>query len=611
MDGHCTTLIVDDSPEDRATYRRYLQRDNHFHYQILESDSGFEALKLCQQVRPDIILLDFGLPDTDGLEFLNLLKLQSDLPQVPVVMLTGQGNEVIAVQAMKSGAQDYLVKGNLTATILCRTLHRVMERLHLVQQLEKSREQQRLIGEIALRIRQSLRLEDVLNGVVTEVRQFLKADRVIVFQFSSLTSGRIMAESALTGWTAMLNLQIADTFFQDHSNLDFLQGKKRAIADIYQTNLPTSYLKLLEKFQIKANLIVPILLSTGTGMNTSTGLRPVSPTVSPSFLWGLLIVHQCSEARCWQPSELDLLDQLAGQIAIAIQHASALEQAQTELAERQRVESRLQQLNQELELRVQERTQELEYSQVILYQREQETLKALAKERELNELKSRFVSMISHEFRTPLTTIQSATELLEYYSWSEEEKQERFQQIYTSVQHMTQLLEDVLLIGKVEAGKLSLKPEVFDLSKFCQNLVNNLQMTLGSRHQILLTIVGHPKPAYLDPKLIQQVLNNLLLNAIKYTPMCRFIQLRLEYQIEQVVLQVIDDGIGIPDNDQKHIFEAFYRATNVDTIQGTGLGLAIVKRCVDLHGGQISLKSTVNVGTTFTVVLPLTLPPDL
>lgn len=610
MDGHCTALIVDDSAEDRAIYRRFLQRDNHFYYQILESDSGFEALKLCQQVRPDIILLDFGLPDTDGLEFLNLLKLQSGLPQVPVVMLTGQGNEVIAVQAMKSGAQDYLVKSNLTATILCRTLHRVMERLHLVQQLEKSREQQRLIGEIALRIRQSLRLEDVLNGVVTEVRQFLKADRVIVFQFASTVSGRIMAESALPKWTSMLNLQIADTFFQEHSSLDFLQGRKHAIANIDQTNLPTSYLKLLEQFQIKANLVVPILLNGGTGIKDPTGFYSASPSLPSAFLWGLLIVHQCSQPRDWQPSELDLLDQLAGQIAIAIQHASALEKAQTELVERQRIEARLQQLNQELEMRVQQRTQELEYSQAILRQREQETLKALEKERELSELKSRFVSMISHEFRTPLTTIQSATELLEYYSWSEEEKQERFQQIYTAVQHMTQLLEDVLLIGKAEAGKLSLKPELFDLSEFCQNLVSNL-LTVSSQHQILLTIVGQPKQVYLDPKLIRQILNNLLLNAIKYTPMSSSIQLRLEYQAAWVVLQVIDDGIGIPDSDQKHIFEAFYRAINAETIQGTGLGLAIVKRCVDLHRGQISLKSTVNVGTTFTVILPLKAATDL
>jgi signal transduction histidine kinase len=286
------------------------------------------------------------------------------------------------------------------------------------------------------------------------------------------------------------------------------------------------------------------------------------------------------------------------------------EQAQQELARRLQAETRLQQLEQELELRVWQRTQELERSQALLSQREQSTLEALEKERELNELKSRFVSMISHEFRTPLTTIQSATELLDYYEWTDDERQERFQQIYHSVQHMTQLLDDVLLIGKVEAGKLSLQAELIQLSELCQAIIGEFRSAVGRNHLLTLTIVGQAQLVWLDPKLLRQILSNLLSNAIKYTPSQQSIHLQVEYLQEHIRLWVQDTGIGIPESDQPWIFEAFFRATNVETIQGTGLGLAIVKRCVELQGGKIAVKSQVGVGTTFLITLPLRLTEE-
>jgi PAS domain S-box-containing protein len=247
-------------------------------------------------------------------------------------------------------------------------------------------------------------------------------------------------------------------------------------------------------------------------------------------------------------------------------------------------------------------------------QAEESILEALSKEKELNELKTRFVSMISHEFRTPLTTIQLAAELLEYYEPSPDAKQfprwgnrqhQHFQQIHTAVQHMTQLLEEVLLIGKTESGKMQFQPKPIDLGEFCQRLVADLQLTAGSQHVITYVSCGNPRSVWLDPKLLRQMLNNLLANAIKYSPQTREIRLELEYQPQKLVLRVRDMGIGIPAADCDRVFEAFYRATNVDTIQGTGLGLAIVKKCVDLHSGQIAVNSATGAGTTFTVTLPL------
>ncbi|WP_421657989.1 PAS domain-containing sensor histidine kinase [Leptothermofonsia sp. ETS-13] len=235
---------------------------------------------------------------------------------------------------------------------------------------------------------------------------------------------------------------------------------------------------------------------------------------------------------------------------------------------------------------------------------EAEIVKALEKEKELNELKSRFVSMISHEFRTPLTTIQSATELLEYYEWSQAEKRERFQQIHIAVQHMTQLLEDVLLIGRVEAGKLGFNPSLIDLTAFCRQLVAETQLTTDHKYCITFNSQEQAQNTWIDQKLLRQILTNLLSNAIKYSPNGGNIELGLNYGTNIIQLWVKDEGIGIPPEAREHVFEAFFRAKNVSTIQGTGLGLAIVKKCVELHKGTIRLESEVGAGTTFIITLP-------
>ena len=272
-------------------------------------------------------------------------------------------------------------------------------------------------------------------------------------------------------------------------------------------------------------------------------------------------------------------------------------------------------------------------------QAEGEIRKALEKEKELTELKSRFISMTSHEFRTPLTTIQSSSELLENYShkWTEEKKLTHLHRIKVSVKHMTKLLNDVLIIGKVEAGKLQFNPVPLDIENFCRNLVEELELNDNKQHTISFTYkkgiktlqgkVGLQVSSWnvetsdiqrfnvqpstqssipcLDEQLIWQILNNLLSNALKYSPSGSIVGLTLSCFPKQAVFQVRDRGIGIPKEDQARLFETFHRATNVGTIAGTGLGLAIVKKCVDIHQGQIAVESEVGVGTTFTVTLPI------
>lgn len=238
---------------------------------------------------------------------------------------------------------------------------------------------------------------------------------------------------------------------------------------------------------------------------------------------------------------------------------------------------------------------------------EEEIFKALEKEKELSELKSRFVSMVSHEFRTPLTTILSSAELLEYYGHksSEKEKLGCFHQIRTATLRMTQLLNDVLAINKAEAGKLEFNPNYLDLEKFCHDLVEDMQFNSKKKHIISFSSQGQCTDTCMDEKLLLHIFTNLLSNAIKYSPQSDPIYFEVDCRNEDAIFQVKDKGIGIPIGKQQRLFEPFHRGENVGNIPGTGLGLSIVKRLVELHKGNVTVASQVGVGTTFIVRLPL------
>ncbi|HEY9642333.1 MAG TPA: PAS domain-containing protein [Coleofasciculaceae cyanobacterium] len=358
-----TVLLIDDSAEDRAVYCRYLQRDSQSAYHILEADCGAAGLEICQSALPDIILLDYSLPDIDGLAFLDLLAQQLGGQCLPVLMLTGQGNERIAVQAIKSGAQDYLVKSSLTADSLRQIVKGAIEQLHLQRRLaeqqhrlQQQQQQQQIIAAIALRIRQSLTLRTILDTSVAEVRQCMNADRVVVYQFASDMSGQIVAEAVLPEWGVSLHVQIEDTCFRQNLGGEYRLGRIRAIADIYDADLTDCHMQLLEQFQVKANLVVPILIDHQAShlISSEPGPEPISPEPinSQPRLWGLLVVHQCAAPRQWQPFETDLLSQVAVQMAIAIQQAELY--------------VRLQSLKTELETKVQERTEKLKASEASL-----------------------------------------------------------------------------------------------------------------------------------------------------------------------------------------------------------------------------------------------------
>jgi PAS domain S-box-containing protein len=233
---------------------------------------------------------------------------------------------------------------------------------------------------------------------------------------------------------------------------------------------------------------------------------------------------------------------------------------------------------------------------------------ALEREKELSALKIRFFSMASHEFRTPLSTALAAAQVLENSQpeWDNTEKRLRnLHRIQDSVRNMVQLLDDILTINRAETGNLAFNPKPLNLELYCHHFVEEMNLNAGTQNLPTFTCKGTVQPISVDEKLLRSILSNLLSNAIKYSPQGGGVALTLEYQANMALLKVEDQGIGIPLEDQKHLFEPFHRGKNVRTISGTGLGLVVVKKCVDLHQGTICFNSEPGVGTICWVTLPL------
>ncbi|MDZ8085305.1 MAG: ATP-binding protein [Nostoc sp. DedQUE12b] len=251
----------------------------------------------------------------------------------------------------------------------------------------------------------------------------------------------------------------------------------------------------------------------------------------------------------------------------------------------------------------------IERSEILnqLRESEERTRQALAKEQELNELKSSFVAMVSHEFRTPMTTIRTAVDILEYNSnkLTDGRRTKYFARIQNAINQMLNLLDEILFLSKTEAAKLEYKPTLLNLKDFCSELTDILQLNAGSKHSIIFTFEGESTQVQMDEDLLNCILTNLISNAIKYSPENDTIWFDLICKDRLAIFQIRDRGMGIPLKDQTYLFQTFYRASNVGVIQGTGLGLTIVKKCVELHGGHIQLESEQGVGTTVIVTLPL------
>lgn len=285
-----------------------------------------------------------------------------------------------------------------------------------------------------------------------------------------------------------------------------------------------------------------------------------------------------------------------------------------DITHRKRAEMELEKHRNQLEELVKVRTTELNTSNIELNlqlerQKEFEMMlrKSLEKEHELNEMKSRFISTTSHEFRTPLTAVLSSTELLQRFGtkWSDEKKNEHFNRIISSVGYLTHLLDDILTLNRTESGKISFNPEKLNLHQFVQECLADADLLIEDNHNLKLNYKSKQKEFVLDPKLMKFIFNNLLSNGIKYSPDGGVVTLNISKDKKHLVIEVSDEGIGIPSEDLDKIFDSFYRTKHGEDIAGTGLGLAIVKRAVELHNGEIKVVSELGKGTTFIVKIPI------
>ncbi len=242
-------------------------------------------------------------------------------------------------------------------------------------------------------------------------------------------------------------------------------------------------------------------------------------------------------------------------------------------------------------------------------QLEDQLRQMLEHEMNLSELKSRYVSMAAHDLRNPLAIIQSAVSIIHQYGdrLTPEKKEEKYATIRTSIQLMVEMLDDILTLGKVESGKLGFEPVSLDVVAFCENLVEEMRQAAATSQAIHFNFQGDCSTALLDARLLRHILGNLLSNALKYSPQDRPVTFSVRREPDQITFEIQDQGIGIPEDDQKRLFETFHRASNARQIPGTGLGLAIVKQSVELHQGTISFESEEGRGTTFTVVIPQSL----
>ncbi len=454
--------------------------------------------------------------------------------------------------------------------------------------LDRQQEQSLLLNQVIAKIRQSLDLKAILATTVEEVRQVLQVDRLVIYQFKLFSAGldpappRGAADPTQTPsphqgyitYEALASDRILsvmhfseESCFQDtaHCRQKYLTGNPIAIADVrtaYQD--APCLLNFLERAQVRAKLIAPILVQ--------------------GELWGLLIAHHCTYPHAWQAQELSLLQQIAEHLSVAIQQASLYAQLQAQ--------------TQSLETCVINRTQDLR--------------DALAAAQTANLAKSEFLATMSHELRTPLTCIIGLSATLLRWSLGDLNARQRsyLQTIHDSGERLLAIINDILEMSKIEAGRAVLEVRAFSLTKIAQQALDPFRQEARDRDIELVfesTLLADQDTFTGDPRRTQQILDNLLSNALKFTRNGGQVNLRVRRENQQAVFQVEDTGIGIDEAQIPQLFEKFQQleASRQRQYSGTGLGLALTKQLVELHGGTISVNSRRGVGSVFTVRLPM------
>jgi len=631
-------LIVDDSPEVRAAVRDLVLDPGG--YRALTAENGAEGLRLILEEQPDLVLLDERMPEMSGLEVLEALQERG--VEVPVIFMTSFGSEDLAVRAFRLGARDYLIKP-FEPEEMQQAIERVLaekrlraERDELVRQLQRvNRQLERQLQElytlysIGRSVTSQLDLQTVLTRVV-EAAVFLARAEEGFLLLVERESGDLVLRAAknLDEKTAReLRMRVEDTLAGEvvRSGQPILIGEGRA--------------KVVTGYLVNALIYVPVR--------------------SPEHgVIGMLGVTNRQSPRSFTDHEVQLLSTLADYAAVALENARLYEEAE---AERRKLEAVLQETDGAvIVLDTQQRVllcnpaarRALDLpdnvvgqpaTEVIANPSLQELFRAAPKLRrtlraevsvrdgrtfsaqlspvggvgfvlmmqdithlkELDRIKSEFVSTVSHDLRTPLTTILGYVSLLDRVGPLNEQQQEFVRKIKGSIENITNLISDLLDLGRIEAG-YELEMEPLHLEQLVDEAVEAFRPVAVERNQELRWERRELPVVNGNPRRLRQVLDNLLSNAIKYTEEGGWVAVSAHEEDGHVVVRVSDNGIGIPLEDQPYIFDRFYRVESEATqdIKGTGLGLAIVKSVIEKHGGRVWVESQPGAGTIFTFVLP-------
>jgi two-component system, sensor histidine kinase and response regulator len=456
--------------------------------------------------------------------------------------------------------------------------------------LLKQISQEKLLNQVTTQIRKSLDLSVIMQTTISQVREFLELDRLVIYKFEEAECqetgvrireiGNERQEQNNLNYTGCIVYEaIADETISSVLNYSeencfqpttecwykYSQGFTLAIDNIEESYLlEECLLNFLRKSQVKAKLIAPIVFE--------------------NRLWGLLIAHQCTTTRNWTESEKILLGSIGEQLAIAIYQAGLMRS--------------LTQEKENLEQRVFERTMALH--------------DALAAAEAASRIRTEFLATISHELLTPLTYVIGMSDTLLKWSFGELSERQRsyLQTIHDSGEHLLEMIHDILDLSQIEAGKAALEISEFSLTTMVEKITESLKPK-AAKQQVNLTIdiqFNQERDRFTaDTRRVQQILENLLSNAIKFTPQQGNVIVRIWWEENNAVFQIEDTGIGISEEQQPQLFEKFHQLeTNYSRkYEGTGLGLALTKQLVEMHRGRIEVESTVDIGSIFTVWIPV------